>query len=53
MKKVFGLMMVLALAGLVSCGEAAVETPVEPTTVEVTAPTVEVEAPVAEDMVME
>ena len=53
MKKVFGLVMVLALAGLVSCGQAVVETPAETTTVEVEAPVVEVEAPVVEDMVME
>lgn len=53
MKKVFGLMMVLALAGLVSCGEAVVETPVEPTTVEVEAPVVEVEAPVVEEVAVD
>lgn len=52
MKKVFGLVMVLALAGLVSCGEAVVETPAETTTVEVEAPTVEVETPVVENSVM-
>jgi hypothetical protein len=53
MKKVFGLMMVLALAGLVSCGEAVVETPAETTTVEVEAPVVNVETPVAEDVVVD
>ncbi len=54
MKKVFGLMLILALAGLVSCSEEVVETPVVENNVTIETPVVEepvVETPVVENNV--